>query len=115
MSLSRRALLFGNWADPAPAPGPAPAPAAVNWLGDRAVAPLAEGKRIAKVQPFSCLNAMGSFCSTCVERCPVPGAIRAEGRRVLVAAEACTGCGICADVCPAPGNAILLVPFRSAP
>jgi Pyruvate/2-oxoacid:ferredoxin oxidoreductase delta subunit len=122
VSLSRRALLFGQWADPdvQPAPEPVPvpvrepAPHLVNWLeADRSVAPLAEGKRVAKVQTFSCLNAMGSFCSTCIERCPEPGAIVAEGRRVVVVPDRCTGCGLCADVCPAPGNAILLVPFRS--
>lgn len=69
----------------------------------------------AQIQTFSCLNTLGGFCSVCVERCPVPGAIRLDGRRVVVDADACTGCGICAYACPAPGTAILVLPEPNRP
>ena len=69
----------------------------------------------ASVNPLSCLNALGGFCSVCVERCPTPGAMRLDGRAVVVDAAACTGCGQCAWVCPAPGGAIALRPATGRP
>jgi Pyruvate/2-oxoacid:ferredoxin oxidoreductase delta subunit len=30
----------------------------------------------------------------------------------MVVPEICTGCGICHDVCPAPTNAVLVLPRR---
>ena len=65
---------------------------------------------VAKVMDFSCLNMTGSFCSTCVERCPEAGAIALDGRTPKVDPAVCTGCGDCVRACPAPGGAILLVP-----
>jgi ferredoxin len=47
-----------------------------------------------------------SFCSTCLERCPVPGAIEMQAGFPRITG-ACTSCGECARVCPAPGGAIL--------
>jgi Pyruvate/2-oxoacid:ferredoxin oxidoreductase delta subunit len=55
----------------------------------------------------ACLNTGADFCATCVERCPVPGAIRLDGRHPAVLA-ACTGCGVCVPLCPAPGGAMML-------
>lgn len=62
-----------------------------------------------------CLAWQGSFCSVCVERCPVPGAIATEMGKPRVSPETCTGCGICHDVCPAPKNAVFLVPRKPGP
>lgn len=59
--------------------------------------------------PF-CLAWQGSFCTTCVERCPVEGAILVEAGRPRVVAERCDGCGTCVRVCPAPINAFELRP-----
>lgn len=59
---------------------------------------------------WSCLAVQGTFCSVCVEHCPVPGALRLDSGRPVVAAEACTGCGRCAYACPAPGGAIIVAP-----
>jgi Pyruvate/2-oxoacid:ferredoxin oxidoreductase delta subunit len=33
----------------------------------------------------------------------------------MVVPEICTGCGICHDVCPAPTNAVLVLPRRRSP
>lgn len=68
--------------------------------------------RVAIIQGRFCL-AYRSLCSVCLERCPVPGAITVERGIPSVNANACNGCGICAQVCPAPRNAILQVPRRS--
>lgn len=59
--------------------------------------------------------ALTSFCSTCVERCPVPGAITRDRGLPMILADACTGCGVCHDVCPAPRKAVLMLPRRPSP
>jgi MauM/NapG family ferredoxin protein len=64
------------------------------------------------VRETECLNRLGSPCATCVERCPVPGAIRLGARTPIVEPGVCTGCGVCAHVCPAPTKAILILPAR---
>lgn len=68
----------------------------------------------ARIQIFDCLAHRGTTCSTCSERCPVPGAIRVEQGRPTVVADLCTGCGICQYVCPAPVNAIMVLPKARA-
>ena len=65
----------------------------------------------ARIQIMDCLAHQGSTCSACHERCPVPGAFRVEQGRPTVVAEACTGCGICQHVCPAPHNAVIMLPL----
>jgi ferredoxin len=62
-----------------------------------------------------CLAWQGSFCSVCVERCPVPGAIITEMGKPRIDPDLCTGCKICHDVCPAPKNAVFLVPRKPRP
>lgn len=66
----------------------------------------------ASVDTTSCLAYQGSFCTVCSERCPVPDAIEVVNGRPEIREVACTGCGICLHVCPAPENAILLTPAR---
>lgn len=60
-----------------------------------------------------CLAHQGTFCSVCPERCPVENAITVSGGRPTVNAAACTGCGVCRYVCPAPGNAVAVLPRRA--
>lgn len=67
----------------------------------------------AHINPMDCLGWQGAGCWTCGERCPVPGAISRDGGRPTVSAEACTGCGMCQWVCPAPTNAVLILPTRA--
>lgn len=67
--------------------------------------------KVAIVQGRFCI-ALTSFCAACVERCPVSGAMTKERGMPMVVADVCTGCGICHDVCPAPRNAVLLMPRR---
>jgi Pyruvate/2-oxoacid:ferredoxin oxidoreductase delta subunit len=43
----------------------------------------------------------------------VPGAMSRDRGLPLVNADVCTGCGICHDVCPAPRNAVLMLPRRT--
>ena len=71
--------------------------------------------RVAIVQGRHCLAYQRSFCSTCLERCPVPHAIIRRDGLPMVNATACTGCGLCQEACPAPTNAILLLPRRKSP
>jgi Pyruvate/2-oxoacid:ferredoxin oxidoreductase delta subunit len=70
--------------------------------------------RVAIIQGRHCL-AYTSFCSVCSERCPVAGAIKVEQGIPQVIADACTGCGVCQDVCPAPVNAVLVLPRQRIP
>ena len=65
---------------------------------------------LARISTVDCLAHQGSTCTTCSERCPIDGAIRLTGNRPQVVAEACTGCGVCHHVCPAPRNAVLVMP-----
>lgn len=78
-------------------------------------APTAEAQAmVAVIQGRFCL-AYTSFCSVCSERCPVTGAMKVEKGIPMVIADVCTGCGICHDVCPAPTNAVLVLPRRRNP
>jgi MauM/NapG family ferredoxin protein len=65
---------------------------------------------LAMLQQHSCLAYNNSFCSVCAERCPEEGAIEVERGKPRIVAENCTGCGICHSVCPAPVNAIMIMP-----
>jgi ferredoxin-type protein NapG len=66
---------------------------------------------VAQVDPGRCRTFRGERCDLCVKYCPFPDeAIRLMGTRPVVMASACTGCGICATVCP--DRAILIVPER---
>lgn len=67
------------------------------------------------VQPMACLAHTGSFCTVCSERCPVPGAIENRNGKPVIHEAACTGCGVCANVCPAPSKAILVMPLQDRP
>jgi Pyruvate/2-oxoacid:ferredoxin oxidoreductase delta subunit len=64
---------------------------------------------IVRIETGHCLAWQHSFCSVCSEHCPQPGAIVCEQGRPMVAEDACTGCGICVQVCPAPINAFVTV------
>jgi Pyruvate/2-oxoacid:ferredoxin oxidoreductase delta subunit len=88
-----------------PGPGTASAPGARR---EAAKAP-ALGATV-RVRTGLCLAWQGSFCTTCVERCPVEGALVLEAGRPRVVAERCDGCGTCVRVCPAPLNAFELRP-----
>ena len=70
--------------------------------------------KVAVIQGRFCL-AYSSFCTVCSERCPVPGAMKVEKGIPMVVADLCTGCAVCRDVCPAPTNAVLLIPRRRTP
>lgn len=67
-----------------------------------------EGGKV-RIRAHTCLALTGSFCSTCSERCPVPGAIVVEAGRPRVDEQACTGCGLCVGLCPAPINGFDIV------
>lgn len=69
-----------------------------------------DGPMVAELNQGACLAYQRSFCSSCVERCPEDGAITKNLGRPEFFQDACTGCGICLDVCPAPRKAIRLVP-----
>ncbi len=70
---------------------------------------------LARILTQDCLAWQGTTCSACHERCPVPGAIHVAGGRPQVNVSACTGCGICQHVCPAPRNAVAVLPLMNRP
>ncbi len=65
---------------------------------------------LVKIDSIACLAFHGTVCTACTERCPVENAITMEAGRPVINPNICTGCGVCQYVCPAPGNAILLLP-----
>lgn len=64
----------------------------------------------AKITEHLCLAHHGTTCTVCSERCPVPAAIHVIDGKPTVNESNCTGCGVCRYVCPAPENAVLLMP-----
>jgi len=68
------------------------------------------GVQVAVVAGRDCLACQGNFCSTCVDRCPVIGAMKMDSGVPMVNMNLCTGCEICQEVCPAPTNAIRMIP-----
>lgn len=70
---------------------------------------------VAWVQTMACLAHTGTFCSVCSERCPVEGAIETRDGKPRIRDGVCTGCGVCASVCPAPVNAIVVMPLADRP
>jgi Pyruvate/2-oxoacid:ferredoxin oxidoreductase delta subunit len=88
------------------------------WLSTTAAATAADDRpalAVAVIQGRHCLAYRSLSCSSCVERCPQPGAIAVDHGIPRVVAGQCTGCAICHDVCPAPTNAVLMIgsPQRS--
>lgn len=79
----------------------------------RADRPLKMGT--AWIDRSNCLAHRGTLCTVCSERCPVPGAIRLDHGRPVIQEAVCTGCGLCATVCPAPVNAIAILPLPDRP
>ena len=69
----------------------------------------------AKVIAHTCLAYHGTTCTVCSEQCPEPGAFTVTEGKPTVNENVCTGCGVCRYVCPAPENAILLMPAFSRP
>ena len=64
----------------------------------------------AKIHSHDCIAHQGGICSVCVEQCPVPGAIKVRQGKPTIRQGACTGCGVCHFVCPAPVNAVRIFP-----
>lgn len=97
----RRAFLSGFLRGEAPEP---PRPRRREGL------PVARDRPLALILPDHCLSYRNQVCTSCLERCPEPGAIKLDGVHPRVIPDACTGCGQCHDVCPAPQNAVLVLP-----
>ena len=69
----------------------------------------------AVVQSFNCLAHRNSFCTVCSEQCPVEGAMAVINGKPIINDAVCTGCGVCHYACPAPQNAIIILPLRDRP
>ena len=74
----------------------------------------------ASVDESLCLAWQGQECNACVDNCPVDGALsvlegEGESTGPRVDSAACTGCGVCRCVCPAPQNAIRHRPVDERP
>lgn len=119
--LARRVAPPASDAEPAAQPEPElgsgeapPAEPAARELSpwERRAEAVAAGRpdSVARVLGFACIGGSPSFCSACVEHCPVPGALEPTGRAPRVNADVCTGCGVCEQVCPSPEKAIHVLP-----
>lgn len=93
--ISRRQLLSGIWRPTTP-------PSSEGASSDST-------PRVAVIQGRHCLAYRSLFCSSCVERCPIDGAIEVRDGVPQVVTSVCTGCGDCQAVCPAPVNAVMLM------
>ncbi len=71
-------------------------------------APLKMGT--ASIRDPYCLAHQGTSCTVCSEQCPVEGAIEVIDGKPVIDDATCTGCGVCQYVCPAPYNAVLILP-----
>lgn len=69
----------------------------------------------ARVTEHLCLAHHGTPCTVCSEHCPVKDAIAVSDGKPTIREDVCTGCGVCRHVCPAPENAILLMPTFNRP
>ncbi len=69
----------------------------------------------ARIIKPSCLPYRGTACDECVKACPVDGAIELRHGVPVIHENTCTGCGLCQQVCPAPRNAIAVVPVGKRP
>ena len=68
---------------------------------------------VAQVDPRACRTFRGEPCDLCLRFCPLPDeAIRFFNGRPVVVPAACTGCGMCAAVCPERPRAVMVVPER---
>jgi ferredoxin-type protein NapG len=69
----------------------------------------------ARITEHLCLPHHGTSCTVCSENCPVENAIVISDEKPTVNEATCSGCGVCRSVCPAPENAILLMPMFLRP
>lgn len=72
--------------------------------------PSPDAPLIAQIDPLLCLAHQRSFCTVCIERCPVPDALVLKDQLPRIQPDYCTACGDCIQLCPAPINAIRLIP-----
>ena len=69
----------------------------------------------AHISMTNCLAYAGQICDYCFTQCPLRRtAIVMEGRKTRVIDDECVGCGICEDICPAPGGAITVIPSNDS-
>lgn len=73
--------------------------------------PHPDPSRVAVIQGRYCI-AISQGCRTCVDQCPVAGALIMDAGLPIVLADTCNGCTVCQQVCPAPTNAVLVMPRR---
>lgn len=69
----------------------------------------------ASIRDPYCLAHQGTSCTVCSEQCPVEGALAVVNGKPVINDAACTGCGVCQYVCPAPYNAVLILPVDRGP
>jgi MinD superfamily P-loop ATPase len=69
----------------------------------------------AMISVLDCLAHQNTTCSACVEQCPVEGTLAWENGRPVVNPGVCTGCGVCQYACPAPRNAVMILPVLTRP
>ncbi|HEY8346627.1 MAG TPA: 4Fe-4S dicluster domain-containing protein [Symbiobacteriaceae bacterium] len=80
-----------------------------------ALVPIADPRQVrmgaAVIDPVRCWAYQGRICDLCYHRCPLAEeALRMEGGKPVVIRDACTGCGLCAEVCVATPPAVQIHP-----
>jgi Na+-translocating ferredoxin:NAD+ oxidoreductase RNF subunit RnfB len=73
--------------------------------------PPPQNDQVAVIQGIHCL-AVTNGCSICIQQCLVDGAMIFRDGMPMVIPDICTGCRVCFEVCPAPTNAVLMLPRR---
>lgn len=81
-----------------------------------ALQPLTDGRQVrigrAVLNQDACWAYRGQMCDVCYWQCPFPDeALRLADGKPVIAESACTGCGICAHVCPSAPRSIRIVPL----
>lgn len=101
----------GSWPDSQVPPAPSRPPAEEPAPSDIVQPVIPPGTdTFAVISGRYCLAYQGTPCSMCSEQCPESGAIVIEDGLPRVVIDLCTGCQVCHQVCPAPNNAVRLVP-----
>ena len=65
---------------------------------------------MAEINEETCLPFKGIICRACFENCPIfrKAIILEEEMYPKIVEEHCVGCGICEDVCPVEGSAVIV-------
>jgi MauM/NapG family ferredoxin protein len=70
---------------------------------------------MAKINEETCLPYLGIICRACFENCPIfrKAIILEDEMYPKIVEEYCVGCGICEQVCPVEGSAVIVKSYHN--